>query len=720
MNIKNEVLYRVYFILFMVVIPSALALIYKTAYISYAEGDFWRKKGETLYIEPREIEADRGNILASNGDLLATSIPFFDLFFDPNSTGMTEENFNKNIDSLSYMLATYVDNSYTPGGYKTFLTEKRKSGSRYVVIKKKASFEVKRFIESFPLFNLGQMRGGLIISQRNERVRPFGMLAQRTVGYVRDNAKPVGLEAVYDNILGGRPGRQSMVCVDKVKDIWLPINALTEVEPKRGDDVKTTIDINIQDVTQEALLRAMNYHNAEWGTAVVMEVKTGAVRAIANLGRTEEGWWETFNHAVGTAIEPGSTFKLATMMAMLEDGYFKLDDSVSIEHGRTKFYNDEMVDSSPFSATLDTITIQQAFEISSNVGMAKLAQQYYGKKDRGNKNQGAARFIEHLKDFNLHLPTGIEVAGEGVPFIKEAYNSAHEWSGTTLPWMAIGYELKITPLQLLTFFNAVANDGEMMKPYLVSEIQRDGASVQTFKPTVAKRQIASNSTIRQAKQLLEGVVERGTAEKLRHPDSLYRFAGKTGTAQIGYRKVSNRTTFIKGYQASFVGYFPAENPVYTCIVVINNPKANGFYGSDVAGPVFREIADYCYVTATSAHKALNAGSKPVLAAKQLPNNNMGFTPDMSYLIETLELPHFGSPKTDWSVLRVRSDSLVWEDRTIAENVVPNVTGMGLRDALYILENRGLKAGVNGFGKVSRQSIKPGTRARGQTVQLHLN
>ncbi len=719
MNVKNEVLYRVYFILFMVVIPAALTLIYKTAYISYAEGDYWRQKGKEAYIKPRSVEADRGNILASNGDLLATSIPFFDLYFDPNSTGMSDEDFRNNIDSLSYMLATYVDNTYTPGGYKTFLVEKRKGGERYVLIKKKATYREKRFIESFPLFNLGQMRGGLIIEQRNERMRPFGLLAQRTIGYMRDGAKPVGVEAVFDNVLGGRPGVQSMVCVDKVRDIWLPVNSLTEVEPRRGDDVKTTIDVNIQDVCQEALLRAMNFHNAEWGTAVVMEVKTGAIRAIANLGRTEEGWWETFNYAVGSAIEPGSTFKLATIMALMEDGYIDLTDTVSIENGKTTFYNETMEDSSPYSARLDSITVKRAFEISSNVGMAKLVNECYGKKNKKNKDMAAARFIERLKGFNLHLPTGVEVSGEAAPYIKEAYSSAHEWSGTTLPWMAIGYELRLTPLQLLAFFNAVANDGEMMKPYLVSEIQRDGKTLQTFKPTVAKRQIASRTTIRNARELLEAVVDQGTAEKLRHPDSLYRFAGKTGTAQIGYRKVSNKT-FIRGYQASFVGYFPAENPVYSCIVVINNPRANGFYGSDVAGPVFREIADYCYVTATSAHQAINASAPAPLPAKQLPNNNMGYTPDMRYLLDALKIPYYGEATSDWSVIRVRSDSLMWENRTIADNVVPNVVGMGLRDALYLIENRGLKVSVTGFGRVIRQSIKPGTRARGQTVQLYLD
>ncbi len=719
MNIKNEVLYRVYFILFAVIVPFAFTLIYKTAFISYTEGEYWRKKGSDLHIESRLIEADRGNILSEHGDLMATSIPFFDLYFDPNSTGMSEEVFNEHIDSLAYMMSRHVDKSFTPGGYKAFLIEKRKQNVRYVLIKKRASYEEKRFIESFPLFKLGQNRGGFIVRQRNERVRPFGVLAQRTIGYVRDNAKPVGLEAVFDNQLGGRPGSQAMLCVDKPNDIWIPINALTQVEPKRGDDVKTTLNVNMQDVVHQALTRAMNYHQAEWGTAVVMEVKTGAIRAIANLGRTEEGWWETYNHAVGTAIEPGSTFKLASMMAVLEDGMAELTDLISIERGRTRFFNDYMEDSSPNSKLLDTITIQRAFELSSNVGMAKLVNSLYGEKSRGNGREGAARFIERLKEFNLHLPTGIEVAGEATPYIKEAYSPAHDWSGTTLPWMAIGYELRMTPLQLLTFYNAVANDGEMMKPYLVAEIQRDGQPVQIFRPTVIKRKIASRSTIKKAKTLLEQVVEQGTAEKLKHPDSLYRFAGKTGTAQIGYKKISN-ITVIKGHQASFAGYFPADNPMYSCIVVISNPQHNGYYGSDVAGPVFREIADYCYVSATHLHQAINAEKAQPLTNRHLPVNHAGLTTDLQFLLSKLNLKYFAEESlSTWSLLKAKSDQLILEKKQISEKLMPNVIGLGLRDAIYLLENLGLSVSASGIGKVRRQSIAPGTRLRGQHVNLSL-
>lgn len=720
MDIKNEVLYRVYFLLFGVIIPVAFALVYQTVMISYAEGDKWRAQGKEWYVASRPVQAERGNILSENGSLLATSIPYFDIYFDPKSTGMTEDDFNNNIDSLGQCLATYVDNTYTAGGWVTFLKERRDSGSRYVLIKRKATFAEKDFIAQFPLFKLGQMRGGLIVEQHSERRRPFGILAQRTVGYVeRVGAKPVGLEASFDQWLGGEAGKQLMFQVDKVNDIRIPVDSLALIEPKSGGDVVTNIDINMQDLTEEALLRAVNYHDAEWGTAVVMEVATGKVKAIANLGRTDSGWWETYNYAVGQAIEPGSTFKLASMMAMLEDGYIDLEDTVNIEHGSTQFYGDVLEDSSPESRSIDSTTVRRVFEMSSNVGMAKLVDKYYGKKERINRNEGAARFIQRLKDFNLHLPTGIEVDGEAKPYIKEAFSSADQWSGTTLPWMAIGYELRLTPLQILTFYNAVANNGTLVKPYLISELQRYGKTEKKYKQTILKRQIASDHTIQLAKELLEGVVDTGTAHKLKTDQ--YNFAGKTGTAQVGYRRTNSGQTYIRGYQSSFVGYFPAEKPKYSCIVVINKPRRGGFYGADVAGPVFREIADRIYATNLELQEPLNLENKKPLAAGQLPTYDSGFREDLQAVLNYLDIDYFKGGSSEIAILQAQSDSLVIRNRAVSNaDQVPNVTGMGLRDALYLLENRGLKVQVDGFGKVTRQSILPGTRAHGQTVKLFLN
>lgn len=718
MDVKNEVLYRVYFLLFGIVVPAAILLVYRTVDIAILQGDRWRAMGENSYVRERTIEAERGNILTADGSLLATSVPYFDIYFDPYAA--SQEDYEKNLDTLAYCLATFVDRTYTVGGMQQYLTELRDTTinrNRHILIKRQATYAEKKKIEEFPLFDMGQYRGGFIAEKRSERKRPFGVLARRTVGYVRDDAQPIGLEGYYNDVLGGQPGKEFMVCVDRRHDLWIPTEDLTSIEPKSGDDIVTTIDVNIQDIAENSLLKAMQYHDAEWGTAVVMEVQTGAIKAIANLGRSEEGWFETYNYAVGYATEPGSTFKLASMMAMMEDGYINLDDSVSIEHGVTQYYNDILEDSSPESTKLDTITIRRAFEMSSNVGVSKLVNYYYGKKEELNHNQGATLFIDRIKSFNLNLPTGIEIDGEASPYVKEAYSDKDFWSGTTLPWMAIGYETRLTPLQLLNFYNSVANNGTMMKPMLVSEVRRFGQTVRSFKPTVVKRKIASKNTLLKARELLEGVVERGTAAKLKTDE--YRFAGKTGTAQLNYRRRSGKT-MIGGYQASFVGYFPADKPMYSCIVMISRPRQNGIYGSDVAGPVFREIADKCYYSILSLHDPLNKGPRPVLASNMLPSRDAGRSSDMLEVLDFLGLHYYGKPAGEISLVSAKSDSLIVENRTMLEDKVPSVIGMGLRDALYVLENRGLQVKASGVGKVVTQSLMPGTRARGQTISIRLN
>jgi cell division protein FtsI (penicillin-binding protein 3) len=715
MDIKNEVLYRVYFLLFGIIIPLSLILLYRTIYISVWEGDDWRAVGEDNYVKYKEVEADRGNIFSEDGSVLATSIPYFDIYFDP--VAPTDKDFEENLDSLAYCLATFIDPSYTVGGYRDRLIRLRQdSTDRHVLIKRKVSYSEKRKIESYPLFSLGQFRGGFIAERRSDRRRPFGLLAQRTIGYVRDGAKDVGLEGYFNDYLGGEPGGQFMICVDTRRDLWMPLDDLSAIDPKSGDDVHTTIDVNLQDIVENALLRAMNYHKADWGTAIMMDVETGAVRSIANLGKYSDTYWETYNHAVGSGVEPGSTFKTASMLALLEDGHVNLTDTVFINKGIGNFYEETMRDASSESYTLDTVSARRAFEISSNVGIAKLVNKHYGVPTEANQEKAAGQFIERLKSFNLHLPTEIEIAGEASPFIKEAYNSDDQWSGTTLPWMSIGYELKISPLQLLTFYNAIANDGRMMKPYLVDRIERYGETIEQFKPTVIKRKLASDASVNQMQSLLRGVVDSGTAVKLATPE--YDFAGKTGTAQINYTRISDRT-LIGGYQASFAGYFPADDPKYSVIVVINNPREHGFYGGDVAGPVFREIADRTMATRIDLHQALNTQPKPLLTENQLPGFDVGAPEDMTKVLTYLDLTLDGVVGTDLAMIRPSSDTLKLYERNIPEGRVQAVTGMGLREALFVLENLGLKVEVDGYGKVTRQSIKPGTPVRGQTIRLYL-
>lgn len=723
MEVKNEVLYRVYFLLFGLLAPAAALLLYQTINIAIVQRDYWKQMGEDNYVKDMDIPAERGNIYAADRSLLATSVPYFDLYFDPFAS--TDDDYNKNLDSLAYSLATHVDNSYTVGGFKEYLLSLRdttdgKRKNRHVLIKKQVSFDEKQHIESFPLFNLGQNRGGLIAEKRSERKRPFGLLARRTIGYTRDDMTSVGLEGRFDSILGGYPGKQTMIKVDPRSDIWLPLANLTSIEPKSGDDIVTTLDVNLQDIAQEALLGGVRRHQPEWATAVIMDVKTGAIKAMANLGRDEagQGYYELYNYAIAMATEPGSTFKLATIMALLEDGYVKLTDSVDIERGSTTFSGVEMVDASDLSKNYDSITVRRAFEISSNVGMAKLVNRYYNLPNDGDERKGAYQFIQHLRDFNLDIPTDIELDGEAPPLIKRAHNNDDQWSSLTLPWMATGYESRMTPLQMLTFYNAVANEGRMMKPYIVSAIERNGEAMETFKPTVIKKSIASKKTIETARMLLEGVVERGTAAKLR--TNRYRFAGKTGTAQVNYRRGSTGNTRVGGYQASFAGYFPADNPVYSCIVVVYRPREGGFYGSDVAGPIFREIADKCFNSMIELHEPLNQGPRPVLYEHNLPNMEIGHKKDIQTVLSFLNMTTYGDPQTDMIVMMPSTDSLYLEQRNFNTATVPNVVGMGLRDAVFVLENQGLKVRANGVGRVVRQSIRPGTPAKRQTITLGLD
>lgn len=512
MNIKNEVLVRVYILLFGLVIPFAILLLVKTVMIGYMEGERWRAQGDRNSRKYKEIKADRGNIFAGEGSVLATDIPYYDIYFD--AVASTKKDFMENLDSLAYCLSRFVDQSYTEGGFKTQLLQWRADSLRYVPLKKKVAYSLKQQVEQFPLFNLGRNRGGFIAERAADRRRPFGLLAQRTIGYVRENVKNnVGLEGYFNETLEGEPGGQVMVCIDPRNDIWKPVEDLMAIEPKSGDDIQTTIDVNLQDITEQALLDAMLYHRADWGTALLMEVKTGQIKAIANLGKYQNSYWETYNHAVGSSVEPGSTFKTASMLALLEDGFVDLEDKVFINKGMWEYYGTKMPDASSESFLLDTISIRKAFQISSNVGVSKAVVEHYGRRTEENKNEGAERFIKRLKQFNLHIPTGIEIEGSGEPYIKEAYSLEDDWSGLSLPWMSIGYELRLTPLQMLTFYNAIANDGTMMKPYLVKNVQRFGEIKKEFKPTIINKQIASKASIRAIQELLRGVVEEGTARK---------------------------------------------------------------------------------------------------------------------------------------------------------------------------------------------------------------
>lgn len=705
LTVKNEVLVRVYLVLAILIGPLAGLLVYRTFEIAVLEREIHLEKGEDFVVEIT-TEAERGNIYSHDGNLLATSVPYFQLHFDPFVA--PPDIYYQKIDSLAYLLAHEVNSGMTVGAWRDTLLEMRDStGGRtpnhYVKIAESVDYAALKRIQEFPVFNLGRYRGGLIPTKKSERKRPFASLAGRTVGYSR-NGRKVGIEGAFDEALAGESGKELMFRVDPRRNIYLPMENLVSVEPTVGSDVYTTIDVNMQDIAENALARAMRLHRPEWGTAVVMDVETGAIRAIANLGmrRDEVTFGEEYNYAIAMSTEPGSTFKLASMMALLEDNHVTLDSEVDIERGRKEFYDRTLEDDNPLSSRWDTISVQMAFEQSSNVGMAKLVDSFY----RHNE------FSERLRSFHLGDALGLDIEGEIAPFINDTSSST--FSGVSKAWMAIGYESRLTPLQMLTFYNAVANNGKMMKPYLVEKVTREGAITNRFKPTVIDPQVATQNTVEQLQLLLEGVVERGTAKKLK--TNRYRFAGKTGTSQQNYGRRRGRLK----YQASFAGYFPADNPQYSCIVVIFNPRVGSYYGGEVAGPVFREIADMAYNSMIDIHEPLNQGPRPVLYSAQLPRYDAGRSEEMLTVLDYLNVRPDSLPNTEMVVLNGEGEQLKVTPLQPGEQKFPNVRGMRLRDAIYVLENKGYVVHPEGVGRVVDMVWQKDARGRpGRDVTLKL-
>jgi len=688
MTPKNDIRWRIY-LAFLVLVGMSLAIIGQAVRIQTVQGPKWRSLADSLTTRYLSIEAERGNVFSEHGRLLATSLPYFEVRVDLNSDAMTNDVFYENVDSLALCMAHHFQDQ-SELAYKRELIRARKRGSRYHLIKSKVDYPELQVIKSWPLFRLGRYKGGLIIHQHNKRETPFRLLAHRTIGYVREGITPVGLDGYFDEYLAGTQGQRLMQKI--AGGTWMPINDDNEINPQNGKDLITTIDVNLQDVAEDALLKAVKKHRADHGCAVVMEVNTGKIRAIANIGKIgEEHYWEKFNYAVGEATEPGSTFKLASLMALLELTDVDITDSVDLEDGQTRFYDETMRDSEEHDHR--NVTVQRAFEISSNVGLSKLVNESFSHEPKA--------FVEFLRDLRLDQPVGIEIKGEAEPLIKEP--GSEGWSGVSLPWMAVGYEVQLTPLQILALYNAIANDGKMMKPYLVNAIREFDKTVEAFKPEVLNRSVCSDQTLAKVRLLLERVVENGTARNL-YTDN-YSIAGKTGTAQIadrqhGYRKV---------YQSSFVGYFPADEPLYSCIVVINAPRSGIYYGSYVAGPVFREIADKVHASNIELQYALNKADS--LKTQPPPFGKPGKKEDLEVIYQELGIHYRTVEDAEWIGCYPDEDTIKFTERKIIPGLVPNVVGMGLKDALYLLENAGFSVNVQGAGKVRSQSVRPGNRVQ---------
>jgi len=703
MAVRDEIVWRTG-VIYIAVVAVALVILARILFIQTVQHGKWAAMAERYVYKTTDMPANRGDILAHDGRLLASSVPFYTIYMDTRSTGMSARTWSNGINGLSAGLAKYLG-VRSAAGWKSVITEARRRGDRYFLIQRKVDYETLKKLRELPIFREGQYRGGLMAQPENRRILPNSELAARTIGYLNlgDEGTEVGLEGSFDKELGGKNGivvKQRLTGGD-----WITINDASSVEPRDGNDIVTTIDIDLQDVATTALMNQLKKHDAHHGCAVVMEVETGDIRAIANLEQSGDGSYrETYNYAIGESTEPGSTFKLPALMAALEDGVIDTGDIVDTGNGTVKYYNKVIRDTKEDG--YGRLTVKEVFEKSSNVGTSKIIWQHYKDNPKA--------WVNRLYAMKLNEKLDIQIMGEGTPIIR--YPGEKLWSGLSLPMMSHGYEVQLTPLQILTFYNGVANDGKMMKPRFVTAVMRNGNVVRRYEPDVIINSIASRSTIKKVKKMMEGVVEHGTAINLRNAN--YRIAGKTGTAQIARGTTGYRSGSKISYQASFVGYFPAENPLYSCIVVVNAPSNGVYYGNIVAGSVFREISDKLYATNFFRDYMTGTAESRKSVAPEAGN---GYRGDINKVLRGLDVNYRRTASNDWVKTRESGDTIKLVGLNIKKGLVPDVRGMSLRDAMYLLENSGYKVKYSGKGKVLRQSPEHGARYfEGQIVSLEMN
>ena len=647
---------------------------------------------EEISFRTEEIEAVRGSILARDGRSLASSVPYYQIRMD--CVFPEETLFNNNIDSLSIALSGFFKDK-SAAQYKSDLLSARKKGNRYKAIGNRlVDYSEMMEVRMFPLFRERSNRGGFISEQKNKRNNPYGRLAYRTIGFINSNGVGVGIEGSYDYYLKGIPGKQTVQRL--LGGEWMPVNEEETIMPQDGMDVRTTIDIEIQEAAENALRNQLSLSDVfEGATAIVIEVKTGAVRAITNMKKMDNGEFdESFNYAISQATEPGSTFKLATLVALIEDGYVNLETPVDAGNGRWKYSTKEFTDVTRGGYGL--IDVRKAFEKSSNVAFAKLAVEYYANNEK--------KYVDRLHNMKIGEKFNLDIMGEGRSVIHSPGDAM--WSKLTLPMMAMGYASLITPLHTLAFYNAIANGGKMMKPYFVESLQKHGEVEKIFEPQEMSGSICSQSTIKLVHEALRGVVEHGTGKGINDPR--YKISGKTGTAQIAFDGRYIDSQGYRKHQASFAGFFPSDDPKYSAIVVLytNKTRAN-FYGGSWAAPVFKQISDRIFVnnpqwgepvkgdgkSTPSYAKVLSGNSEEIKKiAKQIPSTKVNFA-----------LPG------EW--VNIEKDSLervvARELREVADSV-PSVLNMGLKDALYLLENKGYRVKFSGKGRVITQNPLPGS------------
>lgn len=697
MALRNQIVTRSGIVYFMMLLV-AFVILGSVVYMQVVEREKWEEMSDKYIFRISEVPASRGDILAHDGRLLASSVPHYNIRMDTRASDAST--WNNGIDGLASGLSRMFGDK-SAAEWKKSLNDARKSGNRYFLVKRRVDYETMLRMKRLPIFREGQYRGGMIAEVEDMRVLLNQDLAARTIGYVNlgEEVTAVGIEGAFNPELAGTNGvavKQRLTGGD-----WITVRSEKSLPSVNGSDVLTTIDIDLQDVASNALEKQLIKHDAHHGCAVVMEVKTGDIRAIVNLEQGGDGnYRERYNYAIGESTEPGSTFKLPVMMAALEDGLIDTSDIVDTGEGVVEFYGKKIRDSK--EGGFGRLTVKEVFENSSNVGTSKVITQVY--KDNPQD------FVDRLYSFGLNEKLGIQLVGEGEPLIR--YPGDKLWSGLTLPQMSYGYEVMMTPLQILTFYNAVANDGKLVKPRFVSAIMKNGQLQKQLPVIESNRSLASKSTIEKVKIMMEGVVERGTAMNLRNTE--YKIAGKTGTAQIANANTGYRSGTRMLYQASFVGYFPAENPLYSIIVVVNAPSNGVYYGNIVAGTVFREISDKIYATRFFKEQE---GEKEKFSIAEV---GAGYMPDLNIVLRNIGDGAIKGVDGNWASVSGEKGNERYTAVVSEADYVPDVTNMSLRDAMFFLEDNGYRVRYSGKGKVKRQSPEPGTKYyRGQIVALEL-
>ncbi|MFH6943954.1 penicillin-binding protein [Flavobacterium sp. FlaQc-50] len=663
----KHISYRIYLVAVFIFL-MAIAIVVKLTNIQWVEGDYYRKLAKQRTVRNFVIPANKGNIYSADGSLLATSVPNYEIRFDAKTP--KTETFEKYVKALSDSLVTVLGKS---GSYfEKELRKARTNKNRYYLVARNLSYTEYVKIKGFPLFNLGAFKGGIIIEQETVRKHPIGKIAERTIGYDRiDPATGIevgkGIEWAFKSYLNGKDGK---ILKQKIaKGQWKPIRDVNEVDPQDGFDVISTIDVFIQDIAHHALLKQLETYEADHGCVVVMETETGHVKAISNLGRGEDGsYYETTNYAIAESHEPGSTFKLVDLMAILEDKVADTSTVYDTHGGEIRYYGRAVRDS--HRGGYGKISLARGFEVSSNTVMVQAVYDNY-------KNN-PSKFVDHIKNFGLHKTLGLHFKGEGRAIIPHPGDK--NWSGVSLPWMAFGYSVSVTPMQTLTFYNSVANNGVMVKPQFVSEIKEWNKTIKKFDVEVINPKVCSEETVKKLKAVMLNVVKKGTGAKLYSKD--FSMAGKTGTVQVNYGKAGKEGMY---YASSFVGYFPADHPKYSCIVVVHKPNTakNNYYGADVAGPVFKRIAQKIFTDAPSTNKIKKLDSR--------------------------------IPKQDNSY----NEYYAKAEKKVKQ--IPDLKGMPGMDAIALLENLGLKVKVNGVGKVKKQSLQAGQNiSKNETIVLELS